>query len=367
MRRALLALGVVAALSFSACTTGTTSNTSSNTAEPQAVFPSGQSTVATGRDAVVKVVQSVLPAVVNVVSDTASGQGEGTGFVVRSDGIIVTNYHVVENASKITVLTSDQEPADYNARVIGGDVEADLAILDIDATGLPTVELGNSAALELGQRVVALGYALGLDGGPSVTSGIVSSLTRQIDVQDPGCPVQECGTDQTRVYEHVIQTDAAINPGNSGGPLVNMAGQVVGINSAGANQAENIGFAIQIDSVKPTIFQAAENPDAPVAYMGILGPVPVSDPQVQFQEDPPTNEGVLIQDVVPDGPADRAGIQPGDIVVEFDGETIVNDDDLVSAIRSHKPGDQVEVGIVHEDDSRDVVTVTLGVNPVPTS
>jgi S1-C subfamily serine protease len=331
MKRPLLALGTVAALVFAGCTTGSTPDT----AEPQAVFPSSQATVATGRDAVVNVVDSVLPAVVNVVSDTAGGQGEGTGFVVRSDGIIVSNYHVVENASKIT--------------------------------DLPTVELGRSADLKLGQRVVALGYALGLDGGPSVTAGIVSSLTRQIDVQDTGCPVEECGTDQTRVYDHVIQTDAAINPGNSGGPLVNMAGQVVGINSAGANQAENIGFAIQIDSVKATIFQAAENPDAPVAYMGILGPVPVSDPQVQFQFDPAVEEGVVIQDVVPGGPADRAGIQPGDIVVEFDGESIATDDDLVSAIRSHDPGDEVEVEVVHEDGSRDVVTVTLGVNPVPTS
>ena len=363
MRRALLALGAVAALAFAACTTGSMPDT----AEPQAVFPSSQATVATGRDAVVNVVDSVLPAVVNVVSDTAGGRGEGTGFVVRSDGIIVTNYHVVESASKITVLTSDQDPTGYNARVIGGDVEADLAILDVDATDLPTVELGSSADLKLGQRVVALGYALGLDGGPSVTAGIVSSLTRQIDVQDTGCPVEECGTDQTRVYDHVIQTDAAINPGNSGGPLVDMAGQVVGINSAGANQAENIGFAIQIDSVKPTIFHAAENPDAPVAYMGILGPVPVSDPQVQFQLDPPVEEGVVIQDVVPGGPADRAGVQPGDILVEFDGESIATDDDLVSAIRSHDPGDEVEVGIVREDGSRDVVTVTLGVNPVPTT
>jgi S1-C subfamily serine protease len=363
MKRALLALGVVTALTLSACTTGS----STDTAEPQAAFPSSQATVATGRDAVVNVVDTVLPAVVNVVSDTADGRGEGTGFVVRSDGIIVTNYHVVENASKITVLTSDQDPTEYNARVIGGDVGADLAILDVDATDLPTVQLGSSTDLRLGQRVVALGYALGLDGGPSVTAGIVSSLTRQIDVQDTGCPVEECGTDRTRVYDHVIQTDAAINPGNSGGPLVNMAGQVVGINSAGANQAENIGFAIQIDSVKTTIFHAAENPDAPVAYMGILGPVPVSDPQVQFQIDPPVDEGVVIQDVVPDGPADRAGIQPGDIVVEFDGGSIATDDDLVSAIRSHDPGDEVEVGIVREDGSRDVVTVTLGVNPVPTS
>jgi S1-C subfamily serine protease len=361
MRRALLALGVVAALAFSACTTGTTTN---NTAEPKAVFPSSQPTVATGQGAVVQVVRNVLPAVVNVVADSSQGQGEGTGFVVRSDGIIVTNFHVVEGASKVTVLSSAEEPVHYDARVIGGDEEADLAVLQVDATDLPTVAMGSSSDLQLGQQVVALGYALGLAGGPSVTTGVVSSLTRRITVEDSRCT--EC-TNGQRVYTDVIQTDAAINPGNSGGPLLNMAGQVVGINTAGANQAENIGFAIQIDSVKPTIFQAAENPDAPVAYLGILGPVQVSDPQVQFQLDPPVEEGVVIQDVVPDGPADRAGIQPGDIVVEFDGESIATDDDLVSAIRSHDPGDEVEVEVVHEGGSRDVVTVTLGVNPVPTS
>ena len=163
MRRALLALGVVAALAFSACTTGTTTN---NTAEPKAVFPSSQPTVATGQGAVVQVVRNVLPAVVNVVADSSEGQGEGTGFVVRSDGIIVTNFHVVEGASKVTVLSSAEEPVHYDARVIGGDVEADLAVLKVDATDLPTVAMGSSSDLQLGQQVVALGYALGLAGGP---------------------------------------------------------------------------------------------------------------------------------------------------------------------------------------------------------
>ena len=222
MRRALLALGVVAALAFSACTTGTTTT---NTAEPKAVFPSSQPTVATGQGAVVQVVRNVLPAVVNVVADSSEGQGEGTGFVVRSDGIIVTNFHVVEGASKVTVLSSAEEPVHYDARVIGGDEEADLAVLKVDATDLPTVAMGNSSDLQLGQQVVALGYALGLAGGPSVTTGVVSSLTRRITVQDSRCT--EC-TNGERVYTDVIQTDAAINPGNSGGPLVNMAGQVVG-------------------------------------------------------------------------------------------------------------------------------------------
>ena len=165
MRRALLALGAVAALALSACTTGSTNTPTTQpqtNGSPAANFPSSQPVVSSGRDAVVNVVKSVLPAVVNVVVDTAAGQGEGTGFIVRSDGIIVTNYHVVENASKVTVLTSADDPVQYDARVIGGDVGADLAVLDIDANDLPTVTLGDSDALQLGQRVVALGYALGL-------------------------------------------------------------------------------------------------------------------------------------------------------------------------------------------------------------
>lgn len=361
MRRTLLTLFTGSALLLAGCTSDTGRP---DRAEPRD-FPSPVPAAAEGTG-VVDVVQRVLPAVVNVVVDTPSGQGEGSGFVIREDGIIVTNAHVVESATSITVLTSDEEPVEYEARVIGGDIPADLAILDVDAEGMATVPMGSSGSLQLGQPVVAIGYALGLEGGPSVTSGIVSSLTRQIEVQDPGCPQEECGTDRTRVYSDVIQTDAAINPGNSGGPLVDLAGNVVGINSAGTTTAENVGFAIQIDSARATILQAAENPDEPVAYMGILAPLPVSDPRVQFQFDPPVDQGVLIQDVVPDGPAARAGIEPGDVVIVFEGEPIETNDDLLTAIRSREPGDRVEVVIVRADGERDVVTVELGVNPVPT-
>ncbi len=364
MRRTLLTLLTGSALLLAGCTSGTDEP---DRAEPRDFpSPAPAPAEASGVLDVVDVVDQVLPAVVNVVVDTPSGQGEGSGFVIREDGIIVTNAHVVESATSITVLTSDEEPVEYEARVIGGDIPADLAILDVDAEGMATVAMGSSGSLQLGQPVVAIGYALGLEGGPSVTSGIVSSLTRQIEVQDPGCPPEECGTDRTRVYSDVIQTDAAINPGNSGGPLVDLAGNVVGINSAGTTTAENVGFAIQIDSARATILEAAENPDAPVAYMGILNPVPVSDPQIQFQFDLPVDQGVLIQDVVPDGPAERAGIEPGDVVIVFEGEPIESNDDLLTAIRSHEPGDQVEVVIVRADGDRDVVTVELGVNPVPT-
>jgi len=360
MRRTLLTLLAGSALLLAGCTSDTIQP---DRAEPRD-FPSPV-TAAPEVTGVVGVVEQVLPAVVNVVVQTPSGQGEGSGFVIREDGIIVTNAHVVESATSITVLTSDEQPVEYEARVIGGDIPADLAILDVDAEGLATVPMGSSESLQLGQPVVAIGYALGLEGGPTVTSGIVSSLTRQIEVQDPSCPQEECGTDQTRVYSDVIQTDAAINPGNSGGPLVDLAGNVVGINSAGTTTAENVGFAIQIDSAKATILHAAENPDEPIAYMGILNPLPVSDPQVQFQFDPPVDEGVLIQDVVPDGPAEDAGIQPGDVVIVFAGEPIESNDDLLTAIQSHRPGDRVEVVIVRGDGQQDVVTVELGVNPVP--
>jgi S1-C subfamily serine protease len=224
--------------------------------------------------------------------------------------------------------------------------------------------MGDSDQLRLGQPVVAIGYALGLAGGPSVTSGIVSSLTREITVQDPNCR-GECGDGQ-RVYTSIVQTDAAINPGNSGGPLVDMAGNVIGINTAGTTEAENVGFAIQINSARPTIEQAAANPDAPVAYMGVLGPIAVSDPQVQFNLDPPVDDGVLIQDVSPDGPAADAGLRAGDIVVSFDGESVTTQDDLLEAIRSHAPGDIVDVVVVRGTGERVTVSITLGTNPLPT-
>ena len=358
MKRALFAVGVVSALPLAACTNGG----DPTAAEPRS-FPSPDAQTVRA-NSIERVVQDVLPAVVNVVATSDGGEGEGSGFIVRDDGIIVTNYHVVEGASSVKVLTSDEEPDEYDAHVIGGDVQADLAILDVDAQGLPTVPLGSSDGLRLGQQVVAIGYALGLEGGPSVTAGIVSSLARQITVADPNCPVSDCGASQERVYTDTIQTDAAINPGNSGGPLVDLAGNVVGINSAGANQAENVGFAIQIDSVEPTIFQAAENPDAPVAFMGISS-TDVGNPEVQFQFNPPVDAGALIVSVVPGGPADDAGVTDGDVVVEFDGAAIETPDDLGEAIRAHKPGDRVEVVLVREGGDRVTVTVELGVNPVP--
>jgi S1-C subfamily serine protease len=364
----LLALSVFGA----ACTSPPSSSaTVSPSASPtpfdaaqQASFPTA-SPIPGAVGSVVGVVKQVMPAVVNVVSTTTTGTGEGTGFVVRSDGVIVTNFHVVEGATKVTVLTSADKPVRYDARFIGGDATADVAVLKIDASNLATVPMGDSARLQLGQPVVAIGYALGLQGGPSVTAGVVSSLTRKLTVPDPRCTV--CSKGQ-RVYGNVVQTDAAINPGNSGGPLVNLAGQVVGINTAGvtASNAENVGFAIQIDAAKPIVFQAAEHPQAPVAFLGIGG-VDASNPQIQFELNPPTTRGVAVVSVAPGGPADKAGIKVGDIIVAFDGKPTSSWDALGNAIRAHRPGDRVDVTILQRSNgwARRTATVTLGTNPVP--
>jgi len=342
-----------AALVLAACTSGTTDL---DRAEMRAL-PT-RAPIATSDDPVADVVDLVLPSVVNVEGD----DGEGTGFIVREDGIVVTNFHVVEGASEITVFTSDEEPEEFDARVIGGDIQADLAVLDVDAEGLPAVPLGDSDELRLGEQVVALGYALGLEGGPSVTSGIVSSLTRRITVSDPGCPPDECGSDQERVYTDVIQTDAAINPGNSGGPLVDLAGNVVGINTAGTSAAENIGFAIQINSVTPTITQAAEEPGEPVAFMGISS-IDASDPEFRFQYGTSVEAGAGIVNVVAGGPADVAGVELGDVVVSFGGEAISDSESLGEAIRSREPDEAVEIEVVRPSGERVTLSVTLGVNP----
>jgi S1-C subfamily serine protease len=343
---------------------GDDSASGSPVAEPQV------STVPTvaGDEPVADVVARVLPAVVNVTTDVfqagaGEGQGVGTGFIVRSDGVIVTNCHVVEGGTKVTVSTSEADPERFDARVIGGDCEHDLAVLKVDATGLPTVPLGNSSELRLGQRVVALGYALALEGGPTVTTGIVSALDRTITAQDPACDPAICGPDQTRTYTDVVQTDAAINHGNSGGPLVDMAGRVVGINSAGNDAAENIGFAIAIDSAKDTIAQAESDPLAPSAYLGVTTQPVTSD--LVFQLDLPVDSGAYVLATTADGPAASAGIREGDVIVAVDGREVTSSEELGSALSDLRPGDRVSVDVIGADGSPRSVDVTLGSRPLP--
>jgi S1-C subfamily serine protease len=253
----------VTAVLLSACsfTLGRSSAPSTSTASPAGVsVTSGSSGSgnAASADPVVRVVKVVEPAVVSITATSSHSnpffggsstqQATGSGFIVSSDGVIFTNDHVIEGASKIEVTLPDGRS--FEATVTNTDARHDFAVLKVDAAGLPTVTLGNSSKLQLGQSVVAIGYALGLDGGPSVTSGIISSLERTVQAQDANV------AGGVRTYENVLQTSAAINPGNSGGPLVDLGGRVVGINTAGVGSADNIGFAISIDAAKSFIASA---------------------------------------------------------------------------------------------------------------
>jgi serine protease Do len=329
---------------------------------PQAGPVSPLPSVNPGADPVVRVVQAVRPAVVSVTTNVTNlqggtGQGTGTGFVIRADGFLVTNFHVVEGALNIRVVTEDGRR--FDARVVGGDPDADLAVLKVAARDLPTVALGDSERLELGERVVAIGFALALQGGPSVTSGIVSALGRTIEAADPNAP------GGGRTYEDLIQTDAAINPGNSGGPLVDLAGRVVGINTAGvrAAEAENIGFAIAINRVRPVIEAAIRNPEKPVAYLGVSTQTVTA--ALAFELDLPVDEGALVRGTAPGGPAAGGGIKVGDVIVSLDGHSVRSSEEVAALIIEHEPGDRVEVGVAHPDGDEDTFTVELAIRPLP--
>jgi serine protease Do len=315
-------------------------------------------------DPIVTVVKRVAPTVVNVTTSTLSpdalggtqpGEGVGTGFVIRSDGVVVTNFHVVEGALEIEVTMPPPDRRTFAARVIGGDRDRDLAVLKMDATDLPAVPLGTSSEIQLGERVIALGYALALPGGPTVTAGIISSLQRTVEVRSRD--------GATRTLEGILQTDAAINPGNSGGPLVDLRGNVIGINTAAAGLAENIGFAISIDAARPIIEHAMEDPDAPVAYLGVQ--TTTVDAGVAAQFDLAVDSGALVVGLAPGGPAEKAGIRQGDVIVRFAGRPVNGSEQLGEAILARDPGDRVEVEVVRGDGERRTVTAVLAVRPLP--
>jgi S1-C subfamily serine protease len=274
-------------------------------------------------------------------------QGAGTGIVISPDGLVLTNAHVIAGATSIQVRSTDGKVRD--GRVLGAVPTADVALVQLDgATNLPTAALGDSSDLVVGDAVVAVGNALGLGGDPTVTLGIVSALGRSID------------TDTGRL-EGVIQTDAAINPGNSGGPLVNSAGEVVGVNTAIAGQAQNIGFAIAIDTVKPLVQRLKDGGDASQAFLGV-STLTLTD-EIAQQLGLERDHGALVRSLTPGSPAENAGLRPGDVITRLGDDEIETSDDLVASVRSHRPGDTVEVAFDRQGDER-TARVELGARPV---
>jgi serine protease Do len=311
------------------------------------------------------VTEKVKPAVVQITAEqgvvdrqgrttSRGGTGIGSGVVYDAQGMILTNNHVVENASTLTVTFPDGRV--YTAKLLGGDKEMDLAVVKIDTQVseiLPVAVLGDSDALGVGDGLVAIGNALGLPGGPTVTSGVVSALGRAI--QEPS---DTSGQPGPYLYD-LIQTDAAINPGNSGGPLLNMAGEVVGINTlgAGGGSTQGIGFAIAISSARPIADQLARDGKVVHPFVGIsYGPLTAAQAS---KLNLTIRQGILIGQVAPESPAAKAGIKAQDVVTAVDDQKINGETSLGRALIRHKPGDRVVFSIIR-DGQPIKVEVTLG-------
>jgi len=304
-----------------------------------------------------ELVARVAPAVVSIVTESVSYNwfwqpipqtGAGSGVIVSPDGYIVTNNHVVENANKVTVTLSDGRT--FEATIVGADAQTDLAVVKIDASNVSYLHfLSNSLEqLSVLDTVVAVGNALALPGGPTWTLGVVSNLGRSIQV--------ETGV----VLNDLIQTDAAINSGNSGGPLVNMAGQVVGINVAIASNAENIGFAISTDTAIPVIQSLITRGKVVRPWLGVQ--VTTVTPAIQRYYNLSVNTGALITSVTSGSPAHRAGLRAGDVIVRIDSQVINTAQDLSVAVGSHRVGDQVEI-TYYRGNVQQVATATLEESP----
>ena len=304
-----------------------------------------------GRLDVKAVLAAVAPTVVQIEIETGDGVfggGQGTGFIISSEGQVVTNAHVVENATDIQVMLYDGSVLE--AELVQQDPTRDLAVLQIEGEDLPAARLGLSADVEVGDEVLAIGNALGLGDTPTVTTGIVSALERELQLS---------GSRLTRL----IQTDAAINPGNSGGPLVNANGEVIGVNTAIAGNAEGIGFAISIDHARPVIetLQTGEVPKRPLLGVNIID-VEMLDETSRNQYDisEEVEQGVVIVALVEDGAANAAGLNIGEVVTEFDGKEIKSVQDLVAAVRDSQIGRIVKVTVISNDGTVRKVNVVLG-------
>lgn len=283
----------------------------------------------------------------NNSSGDGSG-GAGTGFVISPDGVIVTNNHVVADANgRIEVEFPDGTK--QAAELLGRAPEYDLAVIKVDGKNLPYVKLGDSDAIQVGDQVVAVGNALALQGGLSVTQGIISGKGRVV-------PEDETG----QVLYDMLQTDAAINPGNSGGPLLDANGEVIGINTALAGDSQNVGFAISIDSAKSVIEALRAGKSVRVAFLG----VETSDvtPAIAKSLNLTTKTGAVIRRVTKGAAADAAGLRTNDVIVAIGGRPVRGPQDVGAEIRRYSPGDKVDI-TVERGGSDTTVPVTLAARP----
>lgn len=356
---AFLTLAIGAACSSNAG--GTAANTGDTPAGGSQTLASAYTlaAAATGEMSVASLVKFVEPAVVKVTTPS----GIGSGFAVAEDGYIITNNHVITgvNGRSATITVTMSDGADYRATVVGADSRSDIALLKIDAKGIKALKLANLADVVVGQDVVAIGYALDLTGGDgpsfSVTRGIVSAKNR--------------ATSETGGALGAIQTDAAINHGNSGGPLLNLSGEVVGVNTSIAPDrttggvASGIGFAVGSDMVRAVYEELKANGKVNRGLLGIQAFEMLRPAKAKELGVPTGIGGVYLDaatDIPADGPAARAGMQAKDVIVAIGGTAIHNEADLAATMVKHHPGEKVDVEI-NRDGKKMTIQVTLGTPP----
>ncbi len=298
---------------------------------------------------IIDVAERVSPAVVRisttqVVSDlffSYETSGLGSGYLISSDGEIVTNNHVVSDAKKITVTLSDG--SEYDATIIGTDPSSDIALIKIDGKDLPYLSFGDSSTLKVGQSVIAIGNPYGLD--HTVTTGVISALERSLTFDD--------GT----TLVGVIQTDAAINPGNSGGPLLTLTGDVIGMNTAIQQSAQGIGFAISSSTIIKVISDIKLFGKVVWPFLGISG-VSITD-DIAKRNNLPTNKGVLIVSVYPGTSAANAGLKSYDIITKFDGNDVTSVQEITKYLRQHNVGDKVKIEIYRDNKKMELEIILM--------
>jgi serine protease Do len=352
IKTAFAVILIVLSISIIGCTSGT----------PSSSIPTSTSTAAASPEdynlpSITDVVDQVNPAVVSIVVGTVSynwfmqpvpSEAAGSGVIIDENGYIVTNNHVVEDSTSITVSLTDGRS--FDATLVGTDPSTDLAVIKIEGDNLPTASFGNSSALRVGDWVVAIGNALALEGGPTVTVGVVSAMGRTIEVDS-----------DTTLY-NLIQTDAAINPGNSGGPLIDLDGEVIGINTAKVSSVDvsGVGFAISSNSALPIIDELITKGYVSRPYLGVS--MVTVTPAIVRSYDLRVDTGAMIYYMSQGTPAANAGLRPGDVIVGIDDSEIETADDAILAIRNHSVGDTVEVKY-YRGSSLQIASVTLTEKP----
>ncbi len=319
----------------------------STTALPDSIveLPQVSEVINQESSSIADIAEAVLPSVVSILIEAGDESGSGSGFIVQSDGYILTNNHVAApaaNGGELTVVFDNGDEA--TAKIVGRNTSYDLAVLKVAKKGLPTAVLGDSDQVKVGELVIAIGAPLGLNG--TVTSGIISSLNRPVTA----------GRGGDLAFINAVQTDAAINPGNSGGPLLDGAGRVIGVNSAiatlaGALNAEagsiGLGFAIPINSAKRIAEEIIATGESSTPIIGVILTRAFS------------GEGAEVSELTSGGPAEAAGIRVGDVITELNGRQVANSTELVVGIRSYDPGESVEVAITRNGQPLNV-TLVLG-------